>query len=111
MHTEADLLHSVGEIRHGANRSGAKLAISHPSPLQDIKGILTLVKEKTSLMRLNCHAQEVVKLAQILHSKLLLKRVDNPLEQLRTRGSQNNVINVEEVGNPISMVIYEQRSI
>jgi hypothetical protein len=59
-----------------------------------------LVKEKTSLTGLNCHAQEVVKLAQILHSKLLLKRGDNPLEQLGTRGSQNNVINIEEeVGN------------
>jgi hypothetical protein len=38
------------------------------------------VKEKTSLMRLNCHAQEVVKLAQILHGKLLLERGDNPLK-------------------------------
>jgi hypothetical protein len=67
------------------------------------------VKEKTSLTGLNCHAQEVVKLAQLLHSKLLLKRGDNPLEQLGTRGSQINVINVEEeVGNPINMVIYEQ---
>jgi hypothetical protein len=55
------------------NRSGARLAISHPGPLQDIQGILTLVKEKTSLTRLYRHAQEVVKLAQILHGKLLLK--------------------------------------
>jgi hypothetical protein len=43
--------------------------------------------------------------------KLLLKGGDNPLKQLWTRGSQNNVINVEEVGNPISVVIYEQGSI
>jgi hypothetical protein len=35
------------------------------------------VKEKTNL-----EAQEVVKLAQILHGKLLPKRGDNPLEQL-----------------------------
>jgi hypothetical protein len=42
--------------------------------LRDIKGILTLVKERTSLTGLNCHAQEVVKLTQILHTKLLLKR-------------------------------------
>jgi hypothetical protein len=54
------------------------------------------VKEKTSMMGLNCHTQEVVKLTQILHSKLLLQRGDNPLEQLWTRGGQNNVINVEE---------------
>jgi hypothetical protein len=53
------------------------LAISHPGTLQNIKGIMTLVKEKTNL-----EAQEVVKLAQILHGKLLPKRGDNPLEQL-----------------------------
>jgi hypothetical protein len=53
------------------------------------------VKEKTSLTWLNCHAQEVVKRAQILHGKLLLKGGDNPLKQPWTRGSQNNVINVE----------------
>jgi hypothetical protein len=41
---------------------------------------MTMVKEKTRLTGLNCHAQEVVKLAQILHSKQLLKRGDNPLE-------------------------------
>jgi hypothetical protein len=29
--------------------SGARLAISHRGTLQDIKGILTLVKEKTNL--------------------------------------------------------------
>jgi hypothetical protein len=54
--------------------------------LQDIKGILTLVKENTTLTGLNYHAQEVVKLAQILHGKLLLKGGG---------------------GNPISVVIYE----
>jgi hypothetical protein len=68
------------------------------------------VKEKTSMTGLNCHAQEVVNLTQILHSKLLLERGDNPLEQLWIRSSQNNIINIE-VGNPISMVIYEQRSV
>jgi hypothetical protein len=111
---EADLLDSVGEIRPGesevlqgssktpissrishritqssrqlrlsVDRSGARLAISHPGTLQDIHAILTLVKEKTSLTRL----QEVVKLAQILHGKLLLKGGDNPLKQLWTRQS------------------------
>jgi hypothetical protein len=34
--------------------------------------VLALVK-KNSLTGLNCHAQEVVKLTQILHGKLLLK--------------------------------------
>jgi hypothetical protein len=42
---------SSRQLRLSVNRSGARLAISHPSTLQDIKGILTLVKEKTSLSR------------------------------------------------------------
>jgi hypothetical protein len=58
---------SSRQLRLSVNRSGARLAINHPDTLRDIKGILTLVKEKTSLTGLNCHAQEVVKLAQILH--------------------------------------------
>jgi hypothetical protein len=42
------------------------------------------VKEKTSLMGLNCHAQEVVKLAKILHSKLMLKRGDTAIRTMST---------------------------
>jgi hypothetical protein len=64
---------SSRQLRLSVNRSGARLAISHPGTLQDIQGILALVKEKTSLTGLNCHAQEVVKLTQILHGELLLK--------------------------------------
>jgi hypothetical protein len=64
---------SSRQLRLSVNRSGARLAVSHPGTLQDIQGILALVKEKTSLTGLNCHAHEVVKLAQILHGKLLLK--------------------------------------
>jgi len=54
------------------DRSGAGLAISHPSPLQNIEGVLPLVKEKTRWARLNSDAQEVVELTKILHSELLL---------------------------------------
>jgi hypothetical protein len=64
---------SSRQLRLSVNRSRARLAISHPGTLQDIQGILALVEEKTSLTGLNCHAQEVVKLTQILHGKLLLK--------------------------------------
>jgi hypothetical protein len=71
---------SSRQLRLSVDRSGARLAISHPGTLQDIHAILTLVKEKTSLTRLNSHAQEVVKLAQILHGKLRLKGGDNPLK-------------------------------
>jgi hypothetical protein len=58
-----NITQSSRQLHLSVNRSGARLAVSHPSMLQDIKGILTLVKEKTSLTGLNYHAQEVVKLA------------------------------------------------
>src|SRR6185312_9700496 len=55
-----------GQFRVSVDRSGAGLAISHPSPLQDIECVLPLVKEKTRWARLNSDAQEVVELTQIL---------------------------------------------
>ena len=62
------------QFRLSVDRSGVGLAISHPSPLQNIKCVLPLVKEKARRARLNNDAQEVVELTQILHSKLLLQR-------------------------------------
>ena len=95
---ETDLLNSVGEIRPGEGEvlqdtgqtpvgsSEAGLAISHPSPVQNIEGILPLVKEEARRARLNSDAKEVVELTKILHSKLLLQRGDNALKQLLTGG-------------------------
>jgi hypothetical protein len=64
--------HIYRQLRLCVNRSGTRLAFSHPSPLHDIKGILSLVKEKAT--------QEMVKLAKILHSELLLQRGENVLK-------------------------------
>ena len=60
------------QLRLSIDRSGAWLAISHPSPLQNIKCILSLVKEKARRAMLNNNTQEVVELTKILHIKLLL---------------------------------------
>src|SRR6185436_18016742 len=84
------------QLRLSVDRSGAGLAISHPSPLQNIKCVLPLVKEKTRRARLNSDAQELVELIQILHSKLLLQRGDDTLKQLLTGGSEHNVIDIEQ---------------
>ena len=62
------------QFRLSVDRSGAGLAISHPSPLQNIKCILPLVKKKARRARLNSNTQEVMELTKILHSKLLLQR-------------------------------------
>ena len=56
------------QLRLSVDRSGAGFAISHPSPIQDIEGVLPLVKEKTRQTRLNSDAQEVMELTKILHS-------------------------------------------
>jgi hypothetical protein len=67
------------------------------------------VKKKTRLVRLNSDTQEVVKLTEILHSKLLLQRGDNSLKQLWTGSCQDNFINIEqEVGRPRCTVIDEK---
>ena len=78
------------------DRSGAGLAISHSSPLQNIKCVMPLVKEKTRQARLNSDAKEVVELTKILHSKLLLQRGDDVLKQLLTGGCEHNVIDIEQ---------------
>ena len=84
------------QLRLSVDKSGAELAISHPRPLQDIKCVLPLVKEKSRRARLNSDAQEVVELTKILHSELLLQRGDGTLKQLRTGGCEHNVIDIEQ---------------
>jgi hypothetical protein len=82
---------------------------------QDLQSIIparsriSRVKKKTRLVRLNSDTQEVVKLTEILHSKLLLQRGDNSLKQLWTGSYQDNFINIEqEVGRPRRTVIDEK---
>ena len=83
-------------LRLSVDRSGAGLAISHPGPLQNIKCVLPLVKEKTRRAKLNSDAQEVVELTQIFYSKLPLQRGDDTLKQLLTGDCEHNVIDIEQ---------------
>ena len=80
------------QFRLSVDKSGAGLAINHPSPLQNIEGVLPLVKEKTRRARLNSDTQEVVELTEILHSELLQR--DDTLKQLLTGSCEHNVIDV-----------------
>src|SRR6185369_9666786 len=100
------------QLRLSVDRSGAGLAISHPSPLQNIECVLPLVKEKTRRARLNSDAQEVVELTQILHSKLLLQRGDDTLKQLLTGGCEHNVIDIEQqICSLIPTAVNEERRV
>ena len=89
------ITHISRQFRLSVDKSGTWFAISHPSPLQNVKCILPLVKEKSRRARLNSNTQEVMELAKILHSKLLLQRGDYALKQLLTGGCEHNVINIE----------------
>ena len=92
--------------------SGAGLAISHLSPLQNVECILPLVKKQAKRARLNSDAQEVVELTKILHSKLLLQRGDNALKQLLTGGCEHNIIDIEQqVVSRIPTVVDEERRV
>ena len=84
------ITHINRQLRLSVDRSGTGLVISHPSPLQNIKCILPLVKEKARRARLNSNTQEVMELTKILRRKLLLQRGDDALKQL------HNVINIEQ---------------
>src|SRR6185369_5997148 len=103
---------SSRQLHLSVDRSGAGLAISHPSPLQNIKCILLLVKEKARRARLNSNTQEMMELTKILHSKLLLQRGDNALKQLLTGCYDHNVINIEQqVDSLIPTAVDEQKSV
>src|SRR6185295_6664449 len=100
------------QLRLSVDRSGAGLTISHPSPLQDIKCVLPLVKEKTKRARLNSDAQEVMELTKILHSELLLQRGDDTLKQLLTGGCEHNVIHIEQqICSLIHTTVDEERRV
>ena len=85
--------------------------LHYPSPLQNIKCVLPLEKEKARRARLNSDAQEV-ELTQILHSKLLLQRGDDTLKQPLTGGCEHNVIDVEQqIGSLIPTAVDEERRV
>src|SRR6185437_14866762 len=100
------------QLRLSVDWSGVGLAISHPSPLQNIEGVLPLVKEKTGRAMLNSDAQEVVKLTEILHSELLLHRGDDTLKQLLTGSCEHNVIDIEQqICSLIPTAVDEERRV
>ena len=61
-------------------------------------------------MRLNSDPEEV-ECTQILHSKLLLKRGDDPAKEGLTGGCEDNVINIKQQVRSLSAMIDEQRGI
>jgi len=61
-------------------------------------------------MVLNCHAKKVMKGAEVFHGKFLHQSINDPAEELLRRGSEDNIVHIEQRINSTSMV-NKQRSI
>jgi hypothetical protein len=64
-----------------ADKRGAGLAIVHACPLQDVKDVFALVKEKALGAPLHDDLEEMVEQTQVLHRELALKGDDRVLEE------------------------------
>jgi hypothetical protein len=87
----------VANLRLSVNKHGAKLAVGHASLLQNINGVLLLVKEEALWATLQGDPEKVVERAQVLHHKLALQGSDRELEENGTGCREHNVVDVEEV--------------
>jgi hypothetical protein len=62
----------IGELGMCVNGRGARLAVGHAGLLENVDGVLSLVKEEALGVVLHNNPQEVVERAQVLHRKLTL---------------------------------------
>jgi hypothetical protein len=70
----------------GVNRCSAGLACSHAGSGKNVEHVLVLRQEKTIWASLDMHAQEVVKLSQILHGELRLQGSDDAVQETHGGG-------------------------
>ena len=67
------IAHGSRNLALSVDRSGTRLATTHPCSVQNIQSILSLVEEEARGPGLHSDTQEVMEHTQILHSKLLLQ--------------------------------------
>jgi hypothetical protein len=77
-------------------RRGARLAVGHAIPLQNVDGVLTLVQEETLGPTFGSDAEEVVERPQILHRQLSLEGDYRALQEIGVGRYEHNVVEVEE---------------
>jgi hypothetical protein len=78
------------------NRRAAWLACTHPDALQNILSVLPLGEKQTIGRACHRNTQKMMKLTHVRHSKLTLKSPNNMVEELGRRGSENDVIHIEQ---------------
>jgi hypothetical protein len=78
------------------NRRAAWLARTHPGALQNILSVLPLGEKQTVCRACHRDAQKMMKLTHVRHSKLTLKSPNNMSEELNRRGSEDDIIHIEQ---------------
>jgi hypothetical protein len=84
------------ELRLGVDRRGARLAVRHVSPLQDVDVVLALVEEETLRLALGGDAEEVVKGPEVLHGEFPLKGDNRAVKEVGGGCREHNVVDVEQ---------------
>jgi hypothetical protein len=85
--------HVRGDLGLSVDRCGAGLAVDHGNTLKNILSVLALVKGEAIWSLLD--VEEVVERVETLHRELLLKSCSGTLKQLRARGGEDDVVEVE----------------
>src|SRR4051794_28694320 len=85
-----------GELGLRVDRRGRGFAIKHTGAVQEIVGILALMKEEAVGATYDLDAEEVVQGPQILEGKLSAKKLGDLSQEVRGAGRQYNVIDVEQ---------------
>jgi hypothetical protein len=88
--------HVEGDLGLSVDRHGAGIAVIHASALKNVLSVLALVKEEAVRLLLHRGIEEVVEVVEVLHGEMLLESCSGMLEKLRTRGGEDDVVNVEQ---------------
>jgi hypothetical protein len=102
-------LHIRGDLGLSVNWRGTGLAVAHASALKVVSSVLALVKEEVAWSLLHRDAEEVVERVEILHCELLLESCSGTLEKFRARGSEDDIIDVEQQVSSVGVAIVDEQ--
>ena len=77
------------------NRSRRRVTLSHAGVLEQVRSILTLGEEEAVLGTRDRDPKEVVKVPEICHGELRVKKLGEATKKLGHRGCQDDVVDVE----------------
>lgn len=99
----------VGDLRLGVNRRGARLAVRHASPLQDVEYVLPLMEKEALWTALHVDPQKAMEKTQVLHRGLLLQGGDCALKEGRTGLREHNIVDVQQQVEGVNVVLEDEK--